>query len=195
MVILPAGPDAAAPDATPPDAPSPPDAAPPDAAIDALPPDAVPPPDGPPCTFELDFTAMEDRVGDTITVGGVSLQATLLFVRSGLGLGVDGGGPSDEHVDGSEVLDIVFMSPPGAIDIRYTVADATDGDMDVGRGEHLLRAHFLSGGQDEAHVNGEGTFALDAILEPRDRIAGVTVEARDGDGIRISRLIYSLCEQ
>lgn len=192
MVILPAGPDAAAPDATPPDGPSPPDAV----VLDAPPPpDAAPPPDVSPCTFALDFTTMDNQLSDTIVIGGLSLQGTFVTLSTGLGLGVAGDGFSPVHVDGSEELELIFDTPPGATGIRYTVADPTDANQDGVRGEHLVHAIFHPEGQDMKVLNGEGTIDLGAMFPSFDRVSRIVISARNQDGIRITELDYSLCEE
>lgn len=182
---MPAGPDAAPIDAMPADAAQP----------DAVPvPDAIPVPDAQPCTFDLDLTAVpEEIVGDTIEYGGVLMYGSLVSIYPGLGLGIAGGGPSDRYVDGTEEVTIAFASPPGAKTILYTVEEATDADSDTVRGMHEIRAFYFPSGQDSRFVDGEDRFSLDALLPTLDRASRVTIRARQ-DGIRISRLEYSVCE-
>lgn len=185
MVIMPAGPDAAPLDARPADA-AQPDAVPP--------PDAVPVPDAQPCRFDLDLTEVpEEIVGDTVEYGGVLMYGSLVSIYPGLGLGIAGAGPSDRYVDGTEEVTIAFASPPGAKTIFYTVEEATDADSDTVRGMHELKAFYFPSGQDTQWVDGEGRFNLDAILPTLDRASRITIRARQ-DGIRISRLEYSVCE-
>lgn len=185
MVIMPAGPDAAPLDARPADA-AQPDAVPP--------PDAVPVPDALPCRFDLDLTEVpEEIVGDTVNHGGVLMYGSLVSIYPGLGLGIAGAGPSDRYVDGTEEVTIAFASPPGAKTIFYTVEEATDADSDTVRGMHELKAFYFPSGQDTRWVNGEGRFNLDALLPTlQDRASRITIRARQ-DGIRISRLEYSVC--
>jgi hypothetical protein len=185
MVIMPAGPDAAPLDARPADAAQP----------DAVPvPDAIPAPDAQPCRFDLDLTAVpEEIVGDSVEHGGVLMYGSLVSIYPGLGLGIAGGGPSDRYVDGIEEVTIAFASPPGAKTIFYTVEEATDADSDTVRGMHELRAFYFPSGQDALYVDGEGRFNLDALMPTLDRASRITIRARQ-DGIRISRLEYSVCE-
>jgi hypothetical protein len=182
---MPAGPDAAPLDARPADAAQP----------DAVPlPDAVPAPDGPPCRFDLDLTAVpEEIVGDTVDHEGVLMYGSLVSIYPGLGLGIAGGGPSDRFVDGAEEVIIAFASPPGAKTIFYTVEEATDADGDTVRGMHELRAFYFPSGQDAVYVDGEGRFNLDALMPTLDRATRIIIRARQ-DGIRISRLEYSVCD-
>lgn len=185
MVVMPAGPDAAPIDARPADA----------ARPDAVPvPDAVPSPDAAPCRFSLDLTAVPaEIVGDTVDYGGVLMYGSLVSLYPGLGLGIAGGGPSDRYVDGTEEVTIAFASPPGAKGIFYTVEEATDADDDTVRGMHELRAFYFPSGQDARYIDGEDRFNLDALLPTLDRASRITIRARQ-DGIRISRLEYSVCE-
>jgi hypothetical protein len=181
---MPAGPDAAPLDAMPPDAVQP-DAVPP--------PDAVPIPDALPCRFDLDLTAVaEEKAGDTVDHGGVLLYGSLVSIYPGLGLGIAGSGPSDRYVDGVEEVTISFASPPGATNIFYTVAEATDADSDTVRGMHELRAFYFPSGQDARYIDGEDRFDLNALFPTLDRASRITIRARQ-DGIRISRLEYSVC--
>ena len=182
---MPAGPDAAPLDARPADAAQP----------DAVPPtDAIPVPDALPCRFDLDLTAVpEEIVGDTVEHGGVLMYGSLVSIYPGLGLGIAGGGPSDRYVDGAEEVTIAFASPPGAKTIFYTVEEATDADSDTVRGMHEVKAFYFPSGQDTQFVDGEGRFNLDGILPTLDRASRITIRARQ-DGIRISRLEYSVCE-
>lgn len=185
LVRIPAEPDAAPIDGTPPDA----------AVPDAAPiPDAVPPPDAPPCRFDLDLTAVtEELEGDTVEYQGVLLYGSRVSVYPGLGLGVIGGGPSDRYVDGLEEVTINFAAPPGAANIFYTVAAATDADGDTVPGSHELRAFFFPSGQDAQYVDGTGRLDVDAIFPALDRARRLTILARQ-DGVRISRLEYSVCQ-
>lgn len=181
----------AAPDAAPIDA-SPPDAAQPDAVP---PPDAVPMPDAQPCRFDLDLTAVaEEKAGDSVDHGGVLLYGSLVSIYPGLGLGIAGSGPSDRYIDGVEEVSITFASPPGAVDIAYTVAEATDADGDTVRGTHELRAFYFPSGQDVTFIDGEDRFSLNTIFPTLDRASRVIIRARQ-DGIRISRLEYSVCPE
>jgi hypothetical protein len=186
MAIMRAEPDAA-----------PADAGPADAALpDAVPiPDAIPAPDAVPCTFDFDLTAVSDEIqGDTVDYQGVRLYSSWVSIYPGLGLGVVGDGPSDRYIDGTEEITISFVSPPGAADISYTVAEATDADGDTVRGMHELRAFYFPSGQDARYIDGEGRFDLDALFPTLDRATRLTIRARQ-DGIRISRLEYSVCPE
>jgi hypothetical protein len=183
---MPADPDAAPIDAMPSDAPR----------HDAGPlPDATPLPDAMPCRFDLDLTAVtEEKAGDSVEHGGVLLYGSLVSIYPGLGLGIAGSGPSDRYVDGVEELSITFASPPGALEVFYTVEEATDADGDSVRGMHELRAFYFPSGQDVRFIDGEDRFDLDAIFPTLDRASRITIRARQ-DGIRISRLEYSVCSE
>lgn len=186
VVIMPAEPDARPADAGPADAAQP----------DAVPiPDAVPAPDAPPCRFDLDLTAVtEEQSGDSVDYFGVLMYGSLVSIYPGLGLGIAGSGPSDRYVDGVEEVTIAFASPPGATNIFYTVAEATDADGDTVRGMHELRAFYFPSGQDVTFVDGEDRFDLNALFPTLDRATRINIRARQ-DGIRISRLEYSLCPE
>ena len=185
LVRIPAEPDAASPDAIPPDA------AIPDAP---LVPDALPPPDGRPCKFDLDLTAVEEVLeGDSVEYEGLLLYGSRVSIYPGLGLGMVGSGPSDRYIDGLEEVTINFASPPGAADIFYTVAEATDADDDTVPGMHELRAYYFPSGQDAVYVDGDDRFDLNGLFPTLDRASRLTIRARQ-DGIRISRLEYSVCQ-
>jgi hypothetical protein len=184
LVRIPAEPDAA-----------PVDGMPLDAAIPDAPviPDAMPPPDSRPCRFDVDLTAVSEELeGDSIEYQGLLLYGSRVSIFPGLGLGVVGSGPSDRFVDGPEELTINFASPPGAVDIFYTVEEATDVDGDSVRGMHELQAYYFPSGQDARFIDGEDRFALDGLFPTLDRARRLTIRARQ-DGIRISRLEYSVC--
>jgi hypothetical protein len=185
LVRIPAEPDAVPIDGPPPDA----------AVPDAEPiPDASPPPDAPPCRFDLDLTAVAKELeGDTVDYQGVLLYGSRVSLYPGLGLGIIGAGPSDRYVDGLEEVTINFAAPPGAANIFYTVAEATDADDDTVRGMHELRAFYFPSGQDARYVDGEGRFDVDAIFPTLDRARRLTILARQ-DGVRISRIEYSVCQ-
>jgi hypothetical protein len=185
LVRIPAEPDAA-----------PLDAMPPDAAVPDAPliPDATPPPDSRPCRFDVDLTAVPEVLeGDSVEYQGLLLYGSRVSIYPGLGLGVVGSGPSDRYVDGPEEVTINFASPPGAADIFYTVAEATDADSDSVRGMHELRAYYFPSGQDAIYVDGEDRFDLNGLFPTLDRASRLTIRARQ-DGIRISRLEYSVCQ-
>lgn len=172
------------------------DGMPPDAAIpDALPiPDATPPPDGPPCRFDMDLTAVSEELeGDSVEYQGLLLYGSRVSIYPGLGLGMVGSGPSDRYIDGFEEVTINFTSPPGAADIFYTVAEATDVDGDTVPGLHELRAYYFPSGQATRLIDGDARFDLDALFPDLDRASRLTIRARE-DGIRISRLEYSVCQ-
>lgn len=181
---MPAEPDAAPADAMPPDAVTP----------DAMPiPDAMPAPDAPQCRFNLDLTAVPEVLeGDTVDYEGLLLYGSRVSLYPGLGLGIIGNGPSDRYVDGTEEVSISFLSPPGAADIFYTVAEATDADGDTVRGMHELRAFYFPTGQDATIIDGEGRFNLNGIFPTLNRTSRLTIRARQ-DGIRISNVEYSVC--
>ncbi len=188
LVRIPAEPDAAPSDGMPPDATIP----------DALPsdpiPDAMPPPDVLPCRFDLDLTAVNEELeGDSVEYQGLLLYGSRVSIFPGLGLGMVGIGPSDRYIDGVEEVTINFATPPGAADIFYTVAEATDADGDSVRGMHELRAYYFPSGQDARLIDGEARFELNAIFPTLDRASRVTIRARQ-DGIRVSRLEYSVCQ-
>lgn len=169
---------------------------PPDATLPDAPPipDAMPPPDAFPCRFDLDLTAVNDELeGDTVDYQGVLLYGSRVSIYPGLGLGIVGSGPSDRYIDGAEEVTIIFMSPPGAAEISYTVAEATDADGDTVRGKHELTAYYFPSGQDATVVDGDDRFDLQGLFPTLDRASRLTIRALD-DGIRISRLEYSVCQ-
>lgn len=185
LVRIPAEPDAAPLDGTPLDA------AVPDAPLI---PDAMPPPDSRPCKFDLDLTAVPEVLeGDSVEYGGLLLYGSRVSLYPGLGLGMVGSGPSDRYIDGPEELTINFASPPGAVEVFYTVAEATDADGDTLRGLHELRAFYFPSGQDGTLVDGEDRFDLSGLFPTLGRTRRLTIRALQ-DGIRISRLEYTVCQ-
>lgn len=91
------------------------------------------------------------------------------------------------------MVTINFLSPAGAADIVYTVAEATDEDQDSVRGMHELRVFYFPSGQDTTIVDGDGRFDLNALFPTLDRASRLTIRARQ-DGVRISQVEYSVCQ-
>ncbi|ACY12935.1 hypothetical protein [Haliangium ochraceum] len=191
VVRLPAPPDATPADAAVLDAPA-------DAAIaDAAPPDAIPDaalPDAAPCVFEIDLADLAEPLeGDTVDYQGITLYGSRVSLYPGFGLGIIGSGPSDRFIDGLEEVAIVFQVPPGARDVSYRVAAATDADNDTVRGLHHLTARGFPSGAESTLVDSEGVVEIARVFPSLGPISRLTIAGRF-DGVRIDRLTYSLCE-